>query len=410
MPTLRYLTAGESHGKGLVGILEGMPAGVPLSLDDFATLLRRRWGGFGRSPRRSIEPEKIEILSGVRFGKTLGTPIALFLPNADHANWKEIMAAAGPRPATVRSLSQIAPGHADLSGAWKYDVEDLRDIRERASARETAMRAALSVPARNLLTALGVRSVAMVSELGGHPAIIPSDQTVEELQAAVARVGDAFLTPDRSATYAWRTMIENLRRGKNTLGGCAEIRFDGLPIGLGSHVHYDRRLDGRLAMVLMSIPSVRGVEIGSGIAQSRLPGSEAHDSLTTLTDLQCRASNLAGGLEGGMTNGQPLSIRVFIKPPPSVSGLDSIDWISGKAVKTSPERTDTVAVAAVAIIAESVIAIELASALLETYGGDTFSDLRDNLENAAGKRLKKMPGTSKTTASGKKRTSGPRRA
>ncbi|MBF0498962.1 MAG: chorismate synthase [Candidatus Riflebacteria bacterium] len=382
MGTLRRLTAGESHGKALVGILEGLPRGVPLLESDFSSLMRLRWAGYGRSPRGRIENDDVEILSGVRFGITLGSPLSLLIPNKDYAAWTQAMAAAGPPPEkkTARRLTVPAPGHADLAGAMKYDTRDLRDIRERASARETAMQVALSVPVRNMLTGLGIESLAFVTQLGDIPAKIPANEDIARLRKAVRKTGDEFLTPDMRVTKDWHKAVDKAREDGDTLGGAVEVHFSGVIAGLGSHVQADRRIDGRIAAALMAIPAVRAVEIGAGIMQSRLTGRHAHDAITVRNGKLSRITNLAGGIEGGMTNGEPIVVRAYMKPPPSVEGLPSVDIENRQTLLTKPERSDTVAVAALAVIAESVVAFELASAYLETFGGDTLDDLRATIK------------------------------
>jgi len=374
------LTAGESHGKGLIGILEGLPAGISLGSGDFAPLMARRWAGYGRSGRRRIETDEVEILSGVRFGKTLGSPLALLIRNRDYATWEAVMAVDGPsRPA--RRLRQPCPGHADLAGALRYRARDLRDIRERASARETAMRTALSVPARALLMALSIRSLAFVREIGGLAASPPRARAFPTLCQALNEAGDVFLTVDPAVVPAWRRLIDDARARGDTLGGAVEIRFWGLPPGLGSHTHWDRRLDTRLTAVLMGLPGVRAVEIGDGLEQSRSPGTRAHDAIAPGPGGSWRRpTNRAGGLEGGMTNGEPLVIRAFMKPPPSAAGLGTVDMATRQPARTVPERTDVAPLPALAIVAESVLALELASILLETFGGATLTDLRGRVK------------------------------
>ncbi|MFZ2957413.1 MAG: chorismate synthase [Candidatus Ozemobacteraceae bacterium] len=383
--TLRRLTAGESHGKALVGILDGLPRGIPLSEKDFPELMHLRRAGYGRSPRHTIEQDRVEILSGVRFGMTLGSPLALMILNNDFPAWEKAMAVEGPPPRTAsgrRVLTIPAPGHADLAGAMKYDTHDLRDIRERASARETAMQVALSVPARRLLREVGVTSLAFVTEIGGIPALIPDSASISQLREALRIAGEGFLTPDSTVAQSWKHLIDEARERGDTLGGVAEVRCEGLVAGLGSHAQFDRRLDARLSAALMAIPAIRAVEIGSGIFQSRSGGSMVQDALVSKGGILRRKTNLAGGIEGGMTNGEPLIMRIYMKPLPSIRGVPSVDIASHRSVKTSPERTDTVAIAAAAVVAESVLALELASALLDTFGGDTLDYLHARVKEA----------------------------
>ncbi|HOY65862.1 MAG TPA: chorismate synthase [Candidatus Ozemobacteraceae bacterium] len=378
MAVLRWLTAGESHGKALVGILEGMPAGVPVSETAFKKLLTRRLSGYGRGSRAaSIERDAVEILSGIRFGRTTGSPISMVIYNKDYPKHAASMDVFGPRPEGEKPVTAPRPGHADLAGALKYGTGDIRDIRERASARETAMRCALSVPGRALLAELGVTSSAFVRRIGEREAAIPEVATVAELTAMIEEVGEGFLTPDPTIVIPWTLLIDEARASGDTLGGEIEIRFDGLPAGLGSHVQADRRLDARLAAAVMGLPGVHAVEIGQAVRQSRLPGSRAHDPiLRNEPHGWVRPTNLCGGLEGGMTNGSQLVLRAVMKPlPGSMPGeVPSIESPHA-AVPLAADRSDTVALAALAVTAESTLALELANALLERYGRDSLPEV-----------------------------------
>lgn len=380
---LRWLTAGESHGKALVGILDGMPAGVPISETAFSELLVRRLSGYGRGSRAaSIERDRAELLSGVRFGLTTGSPISVLIRNADAEAHAQAMETFGPRPLDVASVVAPRPGHADLAGAMKYNESDIKNIRERASARETAMKCALSVPARALLAELGISSVAFVRRIATKEADIPEQASVAELAARVREVGDAFLTSDAAMVIPWTMLIDEARAAGETLGGEVEIRFDGLPAGLGSHVQSDRRLDALLAAALTGLPGVHAVEIGQAAKQSRLHGSQAHDAVCRKDgDGWFRPTNLCGGLEGGMTNGSQLVMKAVMKPLPGCmpGAVPSIDP-PHEIVPLNPDRSDTVALAALAVTAESVLALELASAVLDKFGSDALADIRDSFD------------------------------
>ncbi len=383
MATLRWLTAGESHGKALVGILEGMPSGVPVAEAAFKKLLTRRLSGYGRGSRAaSIERDAVEILSGIRFGRTTGGPISMVIYNKDYSKHAGAMETFGPRPEGEKPVTAPRPGHADLAGALKYEIGDIRDIRERASARETAMRCALSVPARALLSELGVTSAAFVRRIGTQEAAIPESATVAELTAPIDEVGEGFLTPDPNVVIPWTLLIDKARASGDTLGGEVEIRFDGLPAGLGSHVQADRRLDARLAAVVMGLPGVHAVEIGQAVRQSALIGSKAHDPISWDESRGwTRPTNLCGGIEGGMTNGAQLVLRAVMKPlPGSMPGETPSIEPPHAAVPLAADRSDTVALAALAVTAESVLALELASAVLDKFGSDTHADIRHSFE------------------------------
>lgn len=383
MAVLRWLTAGESHGKALVGILDGMPAGVPVAESAFTELLVRRLSGYGRGSRAaSIERDRAELFSGVRFGLTTGSPITVIIRNADAEAHARAMETFGPRPPDVKSVIAPRPGHADLAGALKYSTGDIKDVRERASARETAIKCALSIPARSLLSELGIGSVAFVRRIAAKEADIPDQATAAELVGRVREVGDAFLTPDAAMVIPWTMLIDEARAAGETLGGEIEVRFDGLPAGLGSHVQADRRLDSILAAALMGLPGVHAVEIGQAARQSRLHGSQAHDAICWKErDGWFRPTNLCGGLEGGMTNGSQLVMKAVMKPlPGSIPGTVPSVELPHESVRLNPDRSDTVALAALAVTAESALALELASAVLDKFGSDTLTDIREAFE------------------------------
>ncbi len=373
---LRWLTAGESHGRALVGILEGIPAGLPLLAEEINRDLKRRQQGFGRGRRMELENDRAEILSGVRHGRTLGSPISLVIWNRDWTNWSAVMDPEG-EDSGLRRVTCPRPGHADLAGGAKYGHRDLRNVLERASARETAMRVALGAVARRFLAEFGVRVNSRVVQIGE----IRSQLPVEPVEDWAARVeGSPVRCPDPGAE---RDMVEAITRAGeagDTLGGVFEVVASGLPPGLGSYVQAGRRLDGRLAGAVMAIPAIKGVEVGLGYEAARLPGSKVHDDIrlspgTGLT----RGSNRAGGLEGGVTNGQPLVLRAAMKPIATLSRpLRSVDLGSQREAEAAVERSDVCAVPAAAVVGEAVVALELASAWLEKFGGDSLEEVRRN--------------------------------
>lgn len=386
---LRFTTAGESHGPALVAILEGVPAGVRLTTDDIDAQLARRQQGYGRGRRMQIEQDQVELLSGVRAGETLGSPIAMLVRNRDWKNWQDVMSPAlnpgedsgSPRR---RAVTRPRPGHVDLSGMLKYDRDDGRDVLERASARETTARVAASAVCRRLLAEFGVRIVSHVVHLGGVDAVVP-DPLPDDVNAAADR--SPVRTLDQSAEREMIQRIDEAKRAGNTLGGICEIICDGLPVGLGSHVSWDRKLDGRLAGALMSIPAVKGVEIGLGFAGARRPGSEVHDEIEWAPDGRAasgnvrRRTNRAGGLEGGITTGEPLVVRVAKKPIATLMRpLATVDLASGGSASAVAERSDVTAVPAMGVIAEGIVALVVADAFLEKFGGDSLRETRANYD------------------------------
>jgi len=385
-PMLRFITAGESHGPALVATLDGMPAGVPLLASDVDTQLARRQQGYGRGRRMQIETDRIEFLSGVRAGETLGSPIAMIIHNRDWKNWVEIMDPApresdadGPRKRTV---TRVRPGHADLTGVLKYDRDDARDILERASARETTARVAAGAVCRRFLEALGVRIGSHVVHLGGIDAAPPVEWPAD-LNAAADASSVRMLDADAEATLIAR--IDQIKRAGNTLGGIVEVIVTGLPVGLGSHVSWDRKLDGRLGQAMLSIQAVKGVEIGLGFECARLTGAEVHDPIepapgSTATGHVRRRTNRAGGLEGGMTTGEPLVIRVAMKPIATLmQPLATVDVSTGAVASAAAERSDVTAVPAMGVIAEAMAAYVCAQAMLEKFGGDSLREVQRNL-------------------------------
>jgi chorismate synthase len=384
---LRFTTAGESHGPALVSILEGLPAGVRLLAADVDSELARRQQGYGRGRRMQIETDRIEFLSGVRAGETIGSPVAMLIRNSDWKNWVEIMDPApraedgeGPRK---RVVTRVRPGHADLTGILKYDRTDARDILERASARETTARVAAGAICRVLLREFGVRIGSHLVSLGGVDALVPP-----ELPADLNAAADAspLRTLDPAAESAMIERIDAAKQAGNTLGGICEVVVTGLPAGLGSHVSWETRIDGRLGQAMLSIPAVKGVEIGMGFETARRTGADVHDEMDaapgrTRTGHVARRTNRAGGTEGGMTTGEPLVIRVAMKPISTLMRpLSTVDTATGQAASAVAERSDVTAVPAMGVIAEAMAAFVLADALLQKTGGDSLVEARRNFE------------------------------
>jgi chorismate synthase len=385
MTPLRFTTAGESHGPALVAVLEGVPAGLPLLAEHVDAELARRQQGYGRGRRMQIETDRVEFLSGVRAGETTGSPIALQVRNADWKNWVDVMDPAprdGDPDPRRRSVTRVRPGHADLTGMLKYDRADARDILERASARETTMRVAAGAVCRRLLAELGVRIGSHVVHLGGV------DVDVAELPPDLNAAADAspVRVLDAAAESAIVARIDEAKRAGNTLGGIVEVVATGLPVGLGSHVSWDRKLDGRLGQAMLSIPAVKGVEVGLGFEAARRPGSDVHDQIALARGRERagnvrRLTNNAGGLEGGMTNGEPLLVRVAMKPISTLMRpLQTIDVRSAEPAAAAAERSDVTAVPAMGVIAEAMAAFILAQAVLEKFGGDSLGELRRNVD------------------------------
>jgi len=396
---LRFTTAGESHGPALVSILEGMPAGVPLLAADVNTELARRQQGYGRGRRMQIEKDTIEFLSGVRAGETLGSPIAMLIQNRDWKNWQEIMDPAprdddatrtsegapdGSRALRKRAVTRVRPGHADLTGILKYDRDDARDILERASARETTARVAAAAVCKRFLNEFDVRIGSHLVHLGGIDATRPSPMPSDVNAAADA---SPLRTLDSDAEQRMITYIDEIKRAGNTLGGVCEVVVDGLPVGLGSHVSWDRKLDGRIGAAIMSIPAVKGVEIGMGFQATRVTGAEVHDEIEmapgrVLAGNVRRKTNRAGGLEGGMTTGEALVVRVAMKPISTLMRpLGTVDVATGEAAAAVAERSDVTAVPAMGVIAEGMLALVIADAFVEKFGGDSLGETRRNYES-----------------------------
>lgn len=374
---MRFLTAGESHGPGLVGILEGLPAGLPLDRDAFDIDLARRQKGYGRGGRMAIEQDRVEVLSGLRFGETLGSPLAILIRNKDFANWEERMSPFGTP--SGRAVTRPRPGHADLAGALKYGRDDVRDILERASARETAMRVALGGPAKRLLEHFNVHTVSHVVQLG--PVEAAPTKALEDWHLLYETAeASPVRTLDPHAEAAMIDAIDRAREAGDSLGGIFEVRVFGLPVGLGSHVQWDRKLDGRLAQALMSIPAMKGVELGAAFVQSGHRGSQVHDEIFYSKEQGIyRESNRAGGTEGGITNGEALVVRVAMKPLSTLKRpLRSIDLRRLEPENAGVERTDVTAVPAAGVIGEAMVALTLADAFMEKFGGDSLPEMDRN--------------------------------
>jgi chorismate synthase len=378
---MRYLTAGESHGRCLIAVIEGLPAGMPLKASDINPDLARRRLGRGRGGRMRIESDQAVIVSGVRGGLTLGSPVALQIMNLDWANWSGIMAVDAP--STAPALTAPRPGHADLAGALKYGTHDVRNVLERASARETAARVAVGAVAKRLLAEFGAEVLGHVLSIGGISARrIPSSLAALRRAAEASEVRCASLAATRAQVGA----IDRAARAGDSVGGVVEVRAGGLPPGLGSFVQWDRRLDGRLAAALMSIQAFKGVEIGDAFQVASMRGSKGHDGIEY--DRQRgfhRRTNRAGGIEGGMTNGSEVVIRAAVKPVSTLRRpLDTVDLVTKKRVKAVVERSDVCMVPAAAVVAEAVVAIELASALQEKLGGDSIHEMKRNFRGYLG--------------------------
>ncbi|MBI5853910.1 MAG: chorismate synthase [Nitrospirae bacterium] len=376
---LRYLNGGESHGKCLLAVLEGVPAGLPLTADMVNQDLGRRQKGYGRGGRMRIEQDRVEFACGVRKGKTLGNPIGLLIANKDWENWKEVMAAE-PGPASVEKVvTRPRPGHADLVGAIKYGHRDVRNVLEKASARETAIRVAIGGVAKALLSAFGMRVISYTMEIGTVTAMPPQDP----LDAYERAEGSDVRCPDETAGSAMIELIRAAKHKGDTLGGVFEVVVTNPPIGLGSYAQWDRRLSTRLGMAAMSIQAMKGVEIGMGFEAARRFGSEVHDDIYydhTQREF-VRKTNRAGGLEGGITNGQPIVVRVAMKPISTLySPKQSVDIETKEAFEATVERSDICTVPAAGVVGEAVIAFEIANAMIEKFGGDTLDEMKRNFD------------------------------
>jgi chorismate synthase len=381
---LRWLTAGESHGPALVALLEGVPAGVSVTSTAIARELARRRLGYGRGARMSFEQDQVEIIGGIRHGVTLGSPVAVRVGNSEWPKWETVMAADPVDPALLAEqarnapLTRPRPGHADLAGMQKYGYTDARPILERASARETAARVAVGTVAKALLSqALGVEIVSHVVELGTvavKPGLLPRPEDAERIDADPLRC----LDPEASARMVEE--VDAAKRDADTLGGIVEVVAYGVPPGLGSHVQWDRKLDAQLAAALMSIQAIKGVELGDAFTQARSRGSQAHDEIVPGVDGVRRLTDRAGGLEGGITTGEPLRVRGAMKPISSLNrALSTVDVTTGEPATAINQRSDVCAVPAAAVVAEAMVALVLAAAATEKFGGDSVAEIRRNL-------------------------------
>jgi chorismate synthase len=396
---LRYLTSGESHGRFLTAIVEGVPSGLSLNSGYIDRELARRQGGYGRGGRQVIEKDRVDITSGVRLGKTLSSPITMVISNKDWENWKDVMAPEGVRTG-LKAVTRPRPGHADLAGALKYSTADLRDILERSSARETAARTAVGAVAKRLLGEFGMEVMSWVVSIGGAvckgPALKINSELPSLKAAFTAAEGSPFRCPEKKSERAMKRAVDIARKNGDSVGGIFEVVVSGVPPGLGSHVQWDRKLDGRLAQAILSIQAIKGVEVGMGFEVGSVPGSRVHDEIFyTARKVKgkrgnsppfwpmlsgfFRKSNNAGGIEGGMSNGQPIVLRAAMKPIPTLyKPLRSVDIKTKKAFEASIERSDVCAVPAASVVGEAVVAFEIARAFLEKFGGDSVREIKRN--------------------------------
>ncbi len=376
---LRFLTAGESHGELLMGIIEGMPSGLLIRVTDIDRDLARRQVGYGRGGRMKIEKDTVKIYTGVRWGKTMGSPIGLMVRNKDWENWRDKMSPDPMFLNTAEPVTRPRPGHADLPGALKYGTTDIRNILERSSARETAMRVAIGAVAKRLLEEFGIDVVSHVLNIGGVFAKVPK-MTVQEIKKRAE--ASELRCSDHDAEKRMMKRIDEAKAAGDSLGGAFELIMTGVPAGLGSHVHWDRKLDGRLGAALMSIQAIKGVEVGAGFGVANKPGSQVHDEIFwNRKEGFYRKTNMAGGIEGGMSNGEPIVLRAAMKPIPTLyKPLRSVDLASKKPFKASVERSDACAVPAAGVVAEAAAAFEIASAMIEKFGGDNIDEMKRNYE------------------------------
>ncbi len=381
MTALRYITAGESHGKALTGILEGIPSGLLLSSEDIDGDLKRRQGGYGRGGRMKIESDHAEIISGVRWGKTIGSPITLLIVNRDFKNWAEGMSSDPAFAGSIPPVTKPRPGHADLTGAIKYDHYDVRNILERSSARETAMRVALGAIAKKFLSVFNINIGSFVVRIGN----ITIQNSEKELLALSEKAEKSPVRcPDAAASKRMVGIINKAIKEGNSLGGIFEVFVIGAPVGLGSHIQWDRKLDGRLARALMSIQAIKGVEIGLGFEMGKRLGSEVMDEIlyNQGSGIFYRKTNNAGGIEGGMTNGMPIILKAAMKPIPTLrKPLRSVDIVTKGPIKAAYERSDICAVPAAAVVGEAMSALTIADAFLEKFGGDGMIETRRNYDS-----------------------------
>jgi len=402
MPCLRFLAAGESHGKSLIGILEGIPSGLSISAGDIDRDLERRQTGYGRGARMKIESDHASILSGVRWGKTIGSPISLYIENKDWKNWIEGMSSDAADDGSIPAVTKPRPGHADLAGAIKYNQRDLRNILERSSARETAIRAALGAIAKMFLAEFGIRIGSYVIQIGRIK--LQRTKHVQNLEKKLLFLFEnaeksPVRCPDKEVSGKMVELIDKMRREGNSLGGIFEVFATGVPVGLGSYIQWDKKLDGRLAKALMSIQAIKGVEIGLGFDIVKQPGSQVMDEIfyraesigrraesnESQTAGFYRKSNNAGGIEGGMTNGMPIVIRAAMKPIPTLKRpLRSVDITTKKPAEATYERSDVCAVPAAGVIGEAMVALTIADVFIEKFGGDSMAETKRNYDSYIG--------------------------
>lgn len=381
MPRLKFITAGESHGKSLAGIIEGIPSNLVLSSTDIDNELKRRQSGYGRGGRMQIETDHAEIISGVRWGKTIGSPVTLLLENRDHKNWLEGMSVDEGCNGSIPAVTRPRPGHADLGGAIKYNQSDVRNILERSSARETAMRVALGAIAKKFLSEFEIKIGSYVVKIGSQRSAISSQQLKEKDLWEIFSEAEKspVRCPDDDTTAEMVKLIEKAIKEGNSLGGVFEIFVTGLPEGLGSHIQWDEKLDGRLAQALMSIQAIKGVEVGLGFGMAECFGSEVMDEIFYDASRFYRKTNNAGGIEGGMTNGMPVIIRAAMKPIPTLRRpLNSVDIITKGSFEAAYERSDVCAVPAASVVGEAMTALTIAAAFLEKFGGDSIEETKRN--------------------------------
>lgn len=378
--SFKFTTAGESHGKGLVTIVEGLPSNLALDFAEIDLELRRRQKGYGRGGRMKIEADAVEFLSGVRHGRTLGSPVAMFIENRDFVHWKEVMSPDVPseEPKNPREVKRPRPGHADLVGGQKFQTRDLRDVLERASARETAARTAAGAVAKQLLKVFGIEIRSHVAKLGS----IPSEPLRASWEQIAGIADDSLLNcVDREAEIRMVELIDGAKESGDTLGGVFEVVARNLPIGLGSHTSWSEKLDGRIGQAFLSIQAVKAVEIGEGIVNSGRFGSEAHDEIVFSDGAFGRSTNRAGGLEGGVTTGQELRVRGYMKPISTLrKPLRSVDIDSKAEEEAAFERSDITAVPAAGVIGEAMLAITIAGAMREKFGGDSIEEMKRNFD------------------------------
>ena len=375
---MRYLTAGESHGSQLTAIIEGVPAGLAISVDQINQELARRQGGYGRGGRMKIEKDQVQLTSGIRHGKTLGSPITMIVENRDWKNWQTVMSVepVSEKDEQLRRVAKPRPGHADLVGGMKYQHRDLRNVLERSSARETTMRVAIGALSKQLLAALDIEIASHVAVLGGIKAEVPMTLSVAEIKEkiAISEVNMVDLTIEDQV----KTLIDETKKAGDTLGGIVEVRVENVPAGLGSYVQWDKKLDGKLAQAMLSINAFKGVEFGIGFESAFRPGSKVMDEITwNQTNGYQRASNHLGGFEGGMTNGEQIIVRGVMKPIPTLyKPLMSVDIDTKEPYKASVERSDSTAVPAASVVAEHVIATTLAMEILDHFPADNLTELK----------------------------------